>query len=128
MVDALSFRLPDAAQTVRPVLQVGRTIRDKDYILVVAFEGAESAVERESVPLGLLWSTSLDCPFAYLPKAESATIIRLEEFRAPRGTTSVTLTIRQWGSAIPNLSSPFSDVVLETTVIDRPAVVIGKEA
>lgn len=128
MVDSLLFRLPDTLLTVRPVLKTSRAVREKDYILSVVFEGTASPMDSDCVPAGLQWSTSLKCPFVYLPASESSGSVGLDEFQVPAGTTSLNVRIRPWGSATPNQASPYSDMVLETTLLDRTALILGKEA
>lgn len=127
MVDSLLFRLPDTSLTVRPVLNISRAVRDKDYILSATFDGSGVPVERDTVPVGLQWSTTLKCPFVYLPASEGPGAVRLDEFEVPAGTTSLAFRVRPWGSATPNQSSPYSDVVLETTLLGRTALILGKE-
>lgn len=127
MVDSLTFGLPDTAQPVRPVLKITQDIHNKDYILTVIFEGPIATMRREDVPQGLLWSTSLECPFVYLPDAQASTNLYLSEFLPPIGAQTATLSVAPWASTAPGQSSPFSEMVLETSIVDRPAVIIGKE-
>lgn len=127
MVDSLVFTLPDGTPTVRPVFKASRPVKEKDYIVTVEFEGEDAIIEESSVPPGLQWSTSLRCPFSYLPSAEDGGVSRIAAFSPPSGTASVTLTVRPWGTAAPNQPSPYSDIVLETTFLERPSLIIGEE-
>lgn len=127
MVDSLVFTLLDDIPSVRPVLKASRTVKEKDYIVTVEFEGGDPTLEKSSVPLGLQWSTSLRCPFTYLPATEDGRVTRLTAFEPPIGTTTITLTIRPWGTAAPNQPSPYSDAVLEATLLERTSLIIGEE-
>lgn len=127
MVASLTFRLPDSAQPVRPALKVAKDVRYKDYILTVTFAGSNVEIQKEDVPSGLLWSTTLECPFVYLPDAHAPTTLFLAEFIPPSGARSITLSISPWATAAPDVDSVFSEMVLETTVVERPAVIIGEE-
>ena len=128
MHDSLTFRLPDSAQPVRPVLRVVQDIKFKDYILTVTFRGSDAIVGREDVPTGLMWSTSLERPFVYLPEADAPAYLRLTEFTPPNGALAATLSIAPWASTDSEVDSHFSGMVLETVVINRPTVIVGKEA
>lgn len=128
MHDSLTFRLLDSTQPVRPVLKATQPIKFKDFILTVTFDDGKTVIEREDVPTGLLWSTSLECPFVYLPETTTPGNIRLAEFLPPVGAITTTLSIAPWGSAQQIVDHHFYDMVLETQAIGRPAVIIGKEA
>lgn len=127
MVASLTFELPDASARVRPVLKVNHDIRYKDYILTATFEGSNAAIQREDVPPGLQWSTSLECPFVYLPDAQASINLYLDPFLPPSGARTAILSIAPWASTASRSESPFSEMILETKVLDRPAVIIGKE-
>ena len=91
MVASLTFELPDASARVRPVLKVNHDIRYKDYILTATFEGSNAAIQREDVPPGLQWSTSLECPFVYLPDAQASINLYLDPFLPPSGARTAIL-------------------------------------
>lgn len=128
MAETLSFKLLDIEQPVSPILKLTRDIQHKDYILTVEFIGTNSEIRKETVPTGLLWSSSLDCPFVYLPDAKAPQTLRLTEFAPPAGAKTATLTIRPWASRAHGMVKPYSSMVLQTTIIGRPSVIIGNEA
>lgn len=127
MVASLTFELPDTSAPVRPVLKVTHDIHYKDYILTATFEGSNAAIRREDVPPGLQWSTSLECPFVYLPDAQASINLYLDSFLPPSGARTAILTIAPWASTSPARGNPFNEMILETTVFNRPAVIVGKE-
>ncbi len=107
---------------------MAKDIIHKDFILKVTFVGSNAETHRDNVPIGLMWSTSFECPFVYLPDALAQSNLFLPEFLPPSGTRSAVLSIAPWTSAAPEADSTFSEMVLETTVVDRPTVIIGEEA
>lgn len=46
---------------------MAKDIIHKDFILKVTFVGSNAETHRDNVPIGLMWSTSFECPFVYLP-------------------------------------------------------------
>lgn len=127
MVDSLTFRLLETAIPVRPVLRLVEDIQYKDYVLTVTFDGSNLGLAKGSAPAGLHWSTTLDCAFVYLPEAKASTTLRLPEFVPPTGALSATLSVAPWAEVAQQSAAPVSEIVLETSVIDRPAVIVGEE-
>lgn len=127
VVNALHFRVPSAPLKVYVALRASRPVGDRHYILTPEFHGLETAIDRERLPEGLLWSSSLNCPFVYLPAIDNPGTLRLPPFTVPAGTTSMTVHIRPWASREPNQPDPYDDLVLETTLLERDALIIGKE-
>ncbi|SMY02824.1 hypothetical protein BAURA63_03698 [Brevibacterium aurantiacum] len=127
MVAPLTFEVPNPAQSVRPAIKATRDIEYKDYLLKVTFTGQAIDIGPENLPVGLRWSSSLECPYVYLPSAKAGEVISLENFWLPAGARAIKLSITTWSpKALPPQSS-FSNMILETRILDRPAVIVGKE-
>ncbi|WP_169251278.1 hypothetical protein [Brevibacterium sp. 'Marine'] len=131
--DTLSFNLPTAAMEVVPGIRVTASVSSKSYIACFSFEGPGVRVESaEETPIGLYWSKTLNSPFQYFSEiefepSESYQIVYLKKFRPPLGANKIKIKILPWSQSAGSTLSPFSGVILETNILDRPAIIMPEE-
>ncbi|MDN5606447.1 MAG: hypothetical protein L0G59_13685, partial [Kocuria sp.] len=93
--------LPTGASSVSLTLRADRGVAQKEYIILIAFDGAELSGP-ESTPTGLNWSASLKSAFAYTPPVSNGndgapSLVELPAFAVPPNARAVELTV------VPNL-------------------------
>lgn len=133
MEEVLTFNLPASAMDIVPGVRVTESISSKSYIACFSFEGPGVRVDSaEETPTGLFWSKTLEAPFAYVKETEigppePAKVVYLSKFRVPLGANAITVRLLPWSEKSSSMRSPFAGVILETSILDRPTIILAEK-